>query len=97
MKQQIIELCLREYGTDFDTLSSTSRIRDVAECRQMIVKVLRDVLGLGYAELGDILGRSHVGALQAYRVMDNKLSVPAYRHTRSRYRNILNAINQSKL
>jgi len=64
------EICSR-FGLDWSIILTKSRKSDIVDARRLYCGLLRNVFGLTFQEIGDILNKNHATIVHSIKVHDN--------------------------
>ena len=73
--EMIVENTAEFYGLNPDAIFSKSRLRDIADARQMIMYLCKKHTGLSYPAIGAKLNRRHPTVVHAIKTISDRLAV----------------------
>ncbi len=74
-ESNILQAVAGEYGVTVDEIISRSRLRDIAEARQMAMYLIRKVLDYTPGRIGEAIGRNRVTVICAIQKIAGLASV----------------------
>lgn len=74
-ESNILQAVAGEYGVTVDEIISRSRLRDIAEARQMAMYLIREVLDYTPDRIGEAIGRNRVTVIYAIQKIADLASV----------------------
>ena len=74
-ESNILQAVAGEYGVAVDEIISRSRLRDIAEARQMAMYLIREVLDYTPGRIGEAIGRNRVTVIYAIQKIAGLASV----------------------
>ena len=74
-ESNILQAVAGEYGVTVDEIISRSRLRDIAEARQMAMYLIRKVLDYTPGRIGEAIGRNRVTVIYAIQKIAGLASV----------------------
>jgi len=72
--EQIIKSVAEYYGIQIDDLTGRSRKKEMVEPRQVVMYLLRDILGVSYPYIGEKLGRDHTTVIHSFEKVNQEIN-----------------------